>query len=142
MALPYAPVWQDILQHILRTALPGVTVRTSIPDNTLDYLPLVVLRRTGGSSSWPRFWDRPTINIQCWCDADRDNNIDASRMAANLADRCRRALWEAFEAQTVTPYGHISKIDESLAPMEVGDADLPHLGRYSATSQIRVRPAA
>lgn len=142
MTTPYAPAALDIIQAILRPALPGVTVRVSIPDNTPDLVPLVVIRRTGGASSWPRFWDRPTLNIQCWADADRVNDIDASRAAANLADQVRRALWEAFEAQTVTSSGHISRIHESLGPMEIGDADLPHLGRYSATYQIRVRPAA
>lgn len=132
----------DLVLEILRTALPGVTVRPSIPDGVPELVPLVVIRRIGGASDSPRFWDRPTFNIQCWADADRDANLDAARVAGNLADQVRKALWDAWAAQTVVAGGHLARIHESQGPYEIGDVDLPHLGRFTATYQLLCRPAA
>jgi hypothetical protein len=125
---------------LLRAALPGVTVRASIPDKVPQYLPLVVVRRTSGSSLAPKFWDGPSVNVQCWSDAA--DGLDPVRAASALADQCRRALWQAWDDQTVTELGHIVHLRESQAPMEVIDPDLPQLGRFSATYALRVRNAA
>jgi hypothetical protein len=125
---------------LLRAGLPEVTVRASIPDHLLDFLPLVVVRRATGSSLAPRFWDGPTINVQCWSDATPDRDPYAA--ASDLADQCRRVLWEAWNSQTVTAAGHIVRLSESQGPMELLDPDLPRIGRYSATYQLRVRNAA
>jgi len=126
---------------LLRAALPGVTVRASIPDGLLDYLPLVVLRRVpAGGSPAPRFWDGPLMNVQCWSDATDD--LDPYAAASDLADQCRQALWEAWDNQTVTAAGHIVGLRESQAPTEVVDPDLPRLGRYVATYALRVRNTA
>lgn len=127
--------------ELLQAALPDVTVRMAIPDSLLNYLPLIVVRRTSGASPAPRFWDGPAINIQCWSDATAD--LDPVSAASDLADQVRRVLWEAWENQTVTPYGHIVQLHESQGPMEVPDVDLPRLGRYVATYALRIRrPAA
>jgi hypothetical protein len=125
---------------LLRAALPDVTVRASIPDNLLNYLPLVVVRRVTGSSVAPKFWDGPSINVQCWSDATDD--LDPYAAASNLADLCRKALWEAWDDQTVTAAGHIVQLRESQGPMALIDPDLPRLGRYVATYALRVRNAA
>lgn len=125
---------------LLRAALPDVTVRASIPDNLLSHLPLVVVRRVTGSSPAPRFWDGVSINVQCWSDAVDDRDPVAA--ASDLADQARKALWEAWDNQTVTASGHIAQLRESQGPMEVIDPDLPHLGRYVATYALRVRSAA
>jgi hypothetical protein len=125
---------------LLRDALPDVTVRASIPDRLPALLPLVVVRRTSGASLAPKFWDGPSINIQCWSNATDD--LDPSASASALADQCRRVLWEAWDNQVVTAVGHIVQLRESQAPMEVIDPDLPHLGRFVATYALRVRSAA
>lgn len=132
----------DLIMQILAPALPGVTIRPSIPDGVPDLLPLVVIRRIGGSSVAPRFWDRPTFNIQNWCKEDRALGIDAARAAGDLADQIRKALWDAWSSQTVVAGGHIARVDESQGPMEIGDVDLPHLARFSATYQLLCRPPA
>lgn len=130
----------DVVLGVLRAALPDVTVRASIPDGVPELVPLVVARRTGGSSVAPEFWDQPITNIQCWSDAT--GATDAVRAASNLADQVRAALWAAYRQQTVVAGGHIARIREFLAPIEVADVDLPHLGRYNATYELLVRPVA
>lgn len=131
----------DVLLPLLRAGMPGVNVMSRVPDKVPDFLPLVVCRRTGGSSFAPRFYDQPYINIQCWAAADRDAGVDASRAAHNLADDARRVLWEAWDNQTVVPAGHISWVRESQGPEEISDPDLPHHGRYAATYELLIRRA-
>jgi hypothetical protein len=131
----------DVLIELLRTELatPDAQVMTRIPDHITDYLPLVVIRRVGGSSDYPEFFDAPWINVQCWS----GDSVDPSRAASNLADDVRRVLWTAWKTQQVVPgLGWIGWIRESTAPQEVSDVDRPFLGRYSATYELRIRPAA
>jgi hypothetical protein len=125
---------------LLRAALPDVTVRSAIPDDLTKFLPLIVVRRISGASLAPRFWDGPSVNVQCWSDAT--DELDPVSAAFQLADQTRRVLWEAWENQTVTSAGHIVQLRESQAPLEVPDVDLPRLGRYVATYALRVRRAA
>jgi hypothetical protein len=134
----------DVLLELLREDLtfPGATVMSRNPDHLPDYLPLVVIRRVGGDSPWPEFYDIPWINVQCWCD-DRYPDSDSFRAAGDLADDVRRVLWEAWKTQRVVPgKGWIGRIRESTAPQEISDPDRPFLGRYSATYELRIRSAA
>jgi hypothetical protein len=131
----------DVLLPLLRSGMPGVNVMSRVPDGVPEFLPLVVCRRTGGSSFAPRFYDQPYINIQCWAAADRDDGVDASRAAHNLADAARRVLWEAWDTQITVPAGHIGWVRESSGPEEIADPDLPHFGRYAATYELLIRRA-
>lgn len=133
----------DVLLGLLRPALPGVTVFPYIPDKVPSYVPLVVVRRTGGDSLAPEFYDTPLINVQCWCKDDRDNAVDASRAASDLADQVRGILWTAYRTQQVIPgLGWIGAIRESTGPLELTDPDLTNYGRYTATYDLRIRSAA
>lgn len=133
----------DVLLDLLQPALPGVQVMTRIPDHITDYLPLVVLRRAGGDSPAPEFYDTPWINVQCWCADDPAGEIDAFRAASDLADQVRGILWTAYRTQQVIPgKGWIGAIRESTAPLEISDPDRPFLGRYAATYELRIRPLA
>jgi hypothetical protein len=129
----------DVLLPILRNGLPGVTVRSRTPDPLPDYIPLVVIRRTGGSSDSPTFYDTPWINVQCW--AAQTGDMDAFRAAHNLADDVRRVLWTAWANQTTTPAGWIRRVRESSAPEEINDPDVPMFGRYQATYELWIRKA-
>jgi hypothetical protein len=134
----------DVLLELLRQDLtfPDVTVMSRIPDHITEYLPLVVIRRVGGDSPWPEFYDIPWINVQCWV-GDAGPTGDPFRDAGDLADDVRRVLWEAWKTQrVVSGLGWIGAIRESTAPQEISDVDRPFLGRYSATYELRVRPAA
>lgn len=139
----FAVDFLDVLLDLLRPALPGVQVMTRIPDHVPSYLPLVVVRRTGGDSPVPEFYDQPLVNVQCWCDEDRDNDIDAFRAASDLADQVRGVLWTAYRTQQVIPdRGWLGSVREVSGPLEINDPDLPLIGRYTATYEIRVRPVA
>lgn len=132
----------DVMLPLLRRGFdrldrPEVAVMSLAPDDIPSVVPLVVIRRTGGSSDAPRFWDQPWFNVQCW--AAPSEAADARRNAHNLADQVRRIIWEAWEDQTVTPAGWISNVRESSAPEEINDPDLPHYSRYQATYELRIR---
>lgn len=129
----------DVLLPILRGGLPGVNVFSRVPEGIPKFLPLVVIRRTGGSSDHPEFLDIPWINVQCW--AARDADTDPARNAHDLADAVRGVLWQAWRNQVVTPAGWIRRIRESSAPEEINDPDVPMFGRYQATYEIWVRKA-
>jgi hypothetical protein len=139
----FAVDYLDVLTTLLRAELPGVKVMTRIPDHITEHLPLVVIRRVGGDSPAPEFFDQPWINVQCWCEDDRASGVDAFRLAANLADDVRRVLWTAYRTQQVIHgLGWIGWIRETSGPQEVSDPDLVFLGRYSATYELRIRSAA
>jgi hypothetical protein len=129
----------DVLLPVLRDGLPGVTVFSREPDNLPSFVPLVVLRRTGGGSENPDLLDIPFMSVECWAAADAD--LDAARKAHLLADDVRRVLWTAWRAQTVTAAGWINRVRETSAPEEVPDLLVPQLGRYQATYEIRIRKA-
>jgi len=129
----------DVLLPLLRNGLPGVNVYSRVPDPVPAHLPLVVIRRTGGSSDHPTFIDVPWINVQCW--AARSDTQDAARVAHNLADDVRRVLWTAWQSQTTTPAGWIRRVRESSAPEEINDPDVPLFGRYQATYELWIRRA-
>lgn len=134
----------DVLLELLREDLtfPDVQVMSRIPDHITEHLPLVVIRRIGGDSPWPEFYDIPWINVQCWVD-DKGPTGDPFRDAGDLADDVRRVLWEAWKNQRVVPgQGWIVAIRESSAPQEISDVDRPFLGRYAATYELRIRSAA
>ena len=127
----------DVLLPILRQGLPGVNVFSRVPDPVPDWLPLVVIRRTGGSSDAPTFYDVPWINVQTWSAATQTK--DAARAAYDLADDVRRVLWRSWNDQVTTPAGWIRRVRESSAPEEINDPDVPHFGRYQATYEIWIR---
>ena len=127
----------DVVLPILRGRLPGVTVMSRVPDGVPDFVPLVVVRRTGGSSGHPWLYDQPWLMFQHW-DGPHDG-VDAARNAHDLADDVRRALWEAWYAQETTPHGWIVWVRESSAPEEINDPDVPMLVRYQATYELQIR---
>lgn len=129
----------DVLLPLLRAGLPGVNVFSRAPDDVPSFMPLVVIRRTGGSSDSPTYYDVPWINVQCW-DGPSDT-ADAARNAHNLADDVRRVLWTSWANQTTTPAGHIRRVRESSAPEEINDPDVPMFGRYQATYELWIRKA-
>lgn len=132
----------DVILGLLRAGLdPSVAVRNRIPDNVSAVTPLVVARRGGGSSNHPRFYDRPQFTLQTWV-AATSAQPDPWRGASDLIDDVRRVLYTAWEQQTVVPdAGHLASYLEDVGPLDVGDPDLPHHGRYVLTIRATVRPS-
>lgn len=133
--------WLDVVMDLLRGDMPGVKVMSRIPDQLIDHLPLVVVRRVAGDSPAPEFYDEPWVNVQCWAADPGTPDSDAYRAASDLADQVRGVLWRAYRTQRViTGRGWLVNMRESTAPQEISDPDVPFLGRYSATYELRVRP--
>jgi hypothetical protein len=131
----------DVLLPLLRGGLgASYKVRSKTPDQVSASLPLVVVRQTGGSSFAPDFWDQPYISITNW--AAPAGGEDAVRVARLDADRIRDVLWTAWRQQTTVPgVGHLTWVRESQGPLEINDPDLPQLGCFTATYEIRIRRA-
>lgn len=131
----------DVVLGLLRDGLPeNVAVRNRIPDNVPDVVPLVVVRRGGGSSNHPQFFDRPQFTVQAWTTGTADQP-DPWRSASDLIDEVRRVLYRSWAQQTVVPgAGHLASYLEDVGPLDVGDPDLPHFGRYVLTVRATVRP--
>lgn len=129
----------DVTLAVLRAGLPVDRFGTRRPDDLPAAMRYAMVRRTGGSSLRPRFWDRCFINVQHWAAPDHSTGIDASRAAELFADDVRRVLWTAHAAQTVTGAGHIARIRESEGPEDTPDPDLPHYGRYITTYELLIR---
>lgn len=132
----------DVVLTLLRDGLPpDVTVGNRIPDNVPDVTPLVVVRRGGGSSNHPQFYDRPQLTVQTWV-ASTVEQPDPWRGSADLIDAARGVLYRAWQQQTVVPgAGHLASYLEDVGPMDVGDPGLPHHGRHVLTIRATVRPA-
>lgn len=75
---------QADLRRRLAEALPGVEVRTSVPDPRPTTL--VVVRREGGGDE-NRLIDRPGVGIDCWAPTE-----DGACRLCELADAAMRAL--------------------------------------------------
>jgi hypothetical protein len=127
-----------VVLHLLRTELPPlrpdlpeVNVYEDIPDRLSEHLPAVVVRRTRGDSPAPRFFSDFWMHVQVW-DATFEQAFDLSQLVAQV-------IYAAWEDQTLTPYGHISKWRESQGFRKFPDPDLPHIGRYDAVYDLRIR---
>jgi len=118
---------------LLRPAFPGVGFGTLIPDDVADRLPFVVVRRVGGAAIDSRFLDQPVMSVDVW---------HTSRAgAADLAEDVRVALFQAWERQTVTDFGHLAYFREEASPSELRTNDQPDtLHRYQASYALAIRP--
>ena len=89
---------QALLRAALAEALPGVEVRTRVPDPRPDRL--VVVRRTAGGEA-NALVDRAGVGVECWAPTEQG--------AWELADACSRALRRLRFAD-----GYCSVEEESL----------------------------
>lgn len=124
----------------LRTGQPAAQVFEALPDHLLDEIPAVVIQRTAGASDAPRFHSRFWLHWQCWSAAETGPSPkDPFQAAFVLSQQVVRVLFEAWEAQTVTPYGHLLRFRESSGGTRFTDPDQPHIGRYDGVVELWVR---
>lgn len=119
---------------LLRSALPSTTFTTMIPDDVLERVPLVIVRRVSGAAIHPRFLDRATMSVDAWHTSKAD--------AAELAESVRTALFLAWDSQTVTTHGHVAYFDETAAPSEIRADEPDTVTRYQASYSLATRPPA
>lgn len=128
------PDVEKAVQHFIRLELPEATIATRFGSKILDKLPFILVRRTPAQGPTdPRFMDRTIIDVQVLA--------DSREVAYEYAMRCRSALLEAWERQTVTPDGaNLSYYTENLAPAEILDTLMnDNVWRYNATYAVIVR---
>jgi hypothetical protein len=120
---------------------PDVHVYEDIPDHQTAVLPMITISRAGGSSPDPRFVSDFFVHINAWSDA----GPDPFKSAYDLSQDTARALFWAWRNQTVAydglgnPLGHITKWRESSGFQRFTDPDLPHVGRYVAVYDLKIR---
>lgn len=128
----------DIVLELLREGLEaGITVMSRIPDQLPLFVPLVVVRRTGGATRQPKFHTEFHITAQCWVAPTVAG--DTSRVVDDLGDQVTKVLHQAWKNQTVTPAGHIAHWREASGWQEISDPDLPNYGRSIATYDLLLR---
>lgn len=136
-----------VLTSLMKAApeLDGVQVFTKIPDNLSQFLPCLVITRTGGSSLSPRFQSDFFVHFQVWSDKTVDYPNDPFEAAYNLGLTVCRVLFRCKEEQTLAldndghVMGWIADWRESSGLQDFTDPDLPHIGRYVAVYDLKIR---
>lgn len=127
------PDAERLMLALLRPTFPGVSLGTAIPDDLGNRVPYIVIRRVGGAAIDGRFLDQAVMSVDAWHTSKSD--------ASELADDVRAALLEAWEAQTVTDFGHLAYFREEAAPSELRTGEQPDtLYRYLASYTLAIRP--
>lgn len=104
------PRFQEIVLPILRAGLPSdVKVGTWIEDIDYRHYPQVNIRRVGGPRDYGRPFDidRPTMELTAY---HNEGPIEAEELYAKSLD----LLFEAQQNQTITPAGHLARVEEYM----------------------------
>ena len=128
------PDVEKAVQHFIRLELPDATIGNRFGSKILNKLAFILVRSTPyAGPTDPRFMDRTIVDIQTFA--------DAREVAYEYSMRCRSALLEAWDRQTVTPDGaNLSYHSENLAPAEILDTLMnDNVYRYQATYTVIVR---
>lgn len=127
------PRVQEIALPLLRAELPGVQVGSWVPDIQDRVLPLVNVRRLGGTPVDVDMFDRAVIEVTAYTDT---NLMDCE----NLLLDARQILWNAWKKQTVVPgKGSIGSYFETLGPTQF-DSPWDDSWRFQYLVQLGIRP--
>ncbi|HEY9417882.1 MAG TPA: hypothetical protein VIQ30_24245 [Pseudonocardia sp.] len=139
-----APAFVDgigVLLALLRAELdPSVHVYEDIPDYQDALLPMVTVSRAGGSSDRPVWVSDFFVHVNCWSNAGPDpfqSAFELSQVVARVLFWAKRNQTVAFDGST--PLGHIAVWRESSGFQRFTDPDLPHVGRYVAVYDLKIR---
>lgn len=129
-----------VLLTLARAGLPGVNCYEDIPDHLADHLPAITITRAGGSSDRPEFMTDFFVHVNAWSDV----GPDPFRSAFDLSQSVARVLYAAQRNQTVAydgpaQLGWIARWRESSGFQRFTDPDLPHIGRYVAVYDLKIR---
>lgn len=125
------PDTEDLILHLLRATITDATISPDMPADVISRLPYLTAHRIGGAARHGRLLDQALIDMQAWA--------TTRRAARDLCARACLVLWDAYDRQTVTPYGHISLDSELSGPSEL-PSDVNGVWRFQATHQINIRP--
>lgn len=105
---------QAVVLPILRSALPDVAVVSTLPDVDHRTLPMVVVRRSGGTRNpaQPQLHSLPQVDLEA---VSADGLVEAEELYEDVLD----ALYAAVAAQTVVPNaGHLQSLAETQGPAQ------------------------
>ncbi|WP_446033492.1 phage tail termination protein [Streptomyces gossypii] len=133
--IPTLPDMDALVTEALRSGLPGVAVRVSVPADWLTLLPLVTALRVGGVSPDPRGIDRALVDVQALAATRREASAVARSARVTLASACR--------TQFRGSDGYLTHFEEVSGPRELSTGepdDGPDLFRFQATYRLTSRP--
>lgn len=122
-----------------------LNVFTKLQDGMDENLPALILERVGGSSDRPEFVSDFFCHFQVWSDRTTEFPDDAFQAAFELSQKVAKVFYEAKLKQTVAldsdghALGWICKWRESSGFQDATDLDLPHIGRYVAVYDLKIR---
>ncbi|WP_367137897.1 hypothetical protein [Saccharothrix sp. HUAS TT1] len=126
------PRIQEVLIPILRTALPGVTVTSWVPDVDDRVYPILNVRRLGGIARDPNRLDLPVIELTAYAQG-------GLIVCENLFLDARQAIWDAVDRQTLTPAGYLHSANETMGPTQF-DSGYDDTWRIQGLIEIGLRP--
>lgn len=120
----------DLLRYLIAAAAPTAQVSAEQPADLLQRIDsgYVVASRVGGAAISMGLLDRATCDVQVYAPTRRG--------ASELAQTIRLALHGAWTDQIVTPYGHLSFLQELAAPTPIATSGAY---RYQASYSLGVR---
>ena len=128
---------QKIALPILRAYpdLEGVKCGSWVEDVDYRNFPLINLRRIGGAGRNKKRPNQMALSV-VEMTAYGDEDLPATE---DLYDVALEALYEAVRRQTVTPYGHLASIRETMGATEFG-SPFQDTWRVQGLIQLGIRP--
>lgn len=127
------PRVQAVVIPVLREELgPDVKVGSWVEGVDLRELPIINVRRLGGTAIDVERLDRATIELTAY----HNGGLVACE---NLLLDARQVIWEMVENQVVTPTGYLHSFRETMGPTQF---DSPYDGtwRIQCLIQVGIRP--
>lgn len=133
---------------VLNGDLPSnLKIRSKTEDGLGEDLPQLVINRTGGASDRPEFVSDFFCHFQVWSDKDAGLGYpdDPFGAAKALSRKVATVYYRAWRTQTLAldPDGHvlgwINQWRESSGFQDFTDPDFPHIGRYVAVYDLKIR---
>jgi hypothetical protein len=128
------PRFHQVALPILRSGLPGVTITTWVADVDHRTFPLVLIRRIGGHRHRTHYNELDIVVIEMTA-FSKDGLIEAE----NLYQDALQVLYDACDAQTVTDYGHIHSVFETMGQTQFSSLYMDSW-RSQGLIQLGIRP--
>lgn len=122
---------QSVLLPLLKSALPGTSVVSVVPDIDYRSFPLVAVKRSGGvrNRNLPTGYARPVVELQA---VSADGLIEAEELYEDALE----ALYAAVRAQTVVgSVGYLQSITEAQGATQT---ESPYPDTWSVSGSVEV----
>jgi hypothetical protein len=135
--MPQMPRVQRVVLPILRDALtqyPGLKIGSWVEDIDYRDFPMINVRRVGGlpSRDQPLLLGKPVIEMTAYATEDLPSTEE-------LYQDALEALYNAWWKQTVTDYGSLSLVNETMG-MTQFDSPFQDSWRIQGLIQLGIRP--